>query len=40
MTHMMRTGDSWYEVGNTHIIIVFAQTEVSMELNPRMEFKF
>ena len=37
MRQMMWTGDSLDAVGNNHIIIVFAQTTVSMEVNPRME---
>ena len=37
MKRMMRIGDRLYAVGNTRSIIVFVQTAVSMELDPRME---
>ena len=40
MERMMRTGVSLDEVGNNHEIIVFAQTTVSMEVNPYAEVKF
>ena len=34
---MMWAGDHLNAVSNTHIILVFAQTTVIMEVNPRME---
>ena len=34
---MMRTGDFLDVVGNIRIIILFVQTTVRMEANPRME---
>ena len=34
---MMRTGNRLDAVGNTHRIIVLAQTTVSIELSPWME---
>ena len=37
MKQMMLTGAHLDEVVNTHIIIFFAHTTVSMEVNPRME---
>ena len=40
MKSMMLTGDFLDAVGNTHSILVFAQTTVSMEVNPRMGFTF
>ena len=37
---MMQTGDILDAVGNTHSILSFAQTTVSMEVNPSMEVTF
>ena len=37
MNWMMQTGDLLDSVGNTHSILVFAQTTVSMGMNTRME---
>ena len=40
MKRMMRTGACLDTVENTHIIIVFAYTTVSTEVNKCMEVKF
>ena len=40
MTRMMRIGDILDAVGNTHIILVFSQTTMSMEVNQRTEVTF
>ena len=37
MKQMMQAGALLDAVGNTHIILVFAQITVSMELKPQME---
>ena len=37
MNRMMQTGDLLNAVGNTHIILVFVHTTVSMGMNTRME---
>ena len=37
MKRMMWSGDRLDAVGNNHIILVFSQTTVIMELNPQME---
>ena len=37
MKRMMHTGDFLGAVGNTHIIIVFAQITLIMEVKPQME---
>ena len=38
MKRMIHTGDFLDAVGNIHSIIFFAQTAVSMEMNPQIEF--